>query len=394
MRPGFGAVPASFPPVLTAGKHPRDKADEGEWMQDAQTCWGRTDKDPGKLLRPFCAVKSHSLATAQRLVKRRAKAAQRIGATLALLLLAALSGPTTAQTTSQTAAQTAATGAAQSAERTLPPPARVVSMNLCTDQLAMMLAAPGQLVSVSVVARDPLSSVMYRTAERFPVNHGLAEEIFAQRPDLVLAGTYSSVASVALLRRLGVEVLTLAPATRLDDIPDSIATIARAMGREAEGQQMIAAFRAELAKIRRDPAEGARAALYYANSYSLGDGTLAGQILATAGLRNVAAEAGLQMGGTLPLEVLVMAEPDMVIRGARYGSPSRSEEVLDHPALADLARRGRVAQMQDRDWICGTPHVLQAVAALQDLRPGGAAPEPSAPKPSGHQSEHKTETLP
>jgi iron complex transport system substrate-binding protein len=25
-------------------------------------------------------------------------------------------------------------------------PARVVSMNLCTDQLAMLLAAPGQLV--------------------------------------------------------------------------------------------------------------------------------------------------------------------------------------------------------------------------------------------------------
>ncbi|MGA0716208.1 MAG: ABC transporter substrate-binding protein, partial [Gemmobacter sp.] len=29
------------------------------------------------------------------------------------------------------------------------PPGRVVSINLCTDQLAMMLAAPGQLVSVS-----------------------------------------------------------------------------------------------------------------------------------------------------------------------------------------------------------------------------------------------------
>ena len=31
-------------------------------------------------------------------------------------------------------------------------PARVVSMNLCTDQVAMMLAAPGQLVSISHVS--------------------------------------------------------------------------------------------------------------------------------------------------------------------------------------------------------------------------------------------------
>ena len=39
-------------------------------------------------------------------------------------------------------------------------PARVVSMNLCTDQLAMLLAAPGQLLSVSKLARDPMSSAM------------------------------------------------------------------------------------------------------------------------------------------------------------------------------------------------------------------------------------------
>ena len=39
-------------------------------------------------------------------------------------------------------------------------PLRVVSINLCTDQLAMLLAAPGQLVSVTHLARDPEASVM------------------------------------------------------------------------------------------------------------------------------------------------------------------------------------------------------------------------------------------
>jgi iron complex transport system substrate-binding protein len=34
-------------------------------------------------------------------------------------------------------------------------PGRVVSMNLCTDQLALMLAREGQLISVSDIARDP-----------------------------------------------------------------------------------------------------------------------------------------------------------------------------------------------------------------------------------------------
>ena len=43
-------------------------------------------------------------------------------------------------------------------------PARVVSMNLCTDQLAMMLAAPGQLVSVSHLATEVV--VVQRTANQ------------------------------------------------------------------------------------------------------------------------------------------------------------------------------------------------------------------------------------
>ena len=49
-------------------------------------------------------------------------------------------------------------------------PGRVVSINLCTDQLAMMLAAPGQLVSVTYLAQDPRASVMTAEARAYPVN--------------------------------------------------------------------------------------------------------------------------------------------------------------------------------------------------------------------------------
>ena len=40
------------------------------------------------------------------------------------------------------------------------PPDRVVSVNLCTDQLAMLLARPGQLISVSHLAADETISLM------------------------------------------------------------------------------------------------------------------------------------------------------------------------------------------------------------------------------------------
>ena len=46
-------------------------------------------------------------------------------------------------------------------------PLRVVSMNLCTDQLAMMLADEGQLISVSDIAIDPNMSPMAEAARAY-----------------------------------------------------------------------------------------------------------------------------------------------------------------------------------------------------------------------------------
>lgn len=57
---------------------------------------------------------------------------------------------------------------------------RVVSINVCTDQLAMLLAREGQLQSVSYLSRDPQLSVMADKAERLPINHAQAEEVFLQ----------------------------------------------------------------------------------------------------------------------------------------------------------------------------------------------------------------------
>ena len=54
-------------------------------------------------------------------------------------------------------------------------PTRVVSMNLCTDQLAMLLADEGQLLSVSHIAFDPLASPMVEEAAGYEKNHGQAE---------------------------------------------------------------------------------------------------------------------------------------------------------------------------------------------------------------------------
>ncbi|QPM91206.1 Vitamin B12-binding protein [Pseudooceanicola algae] len=244
-------------------------------------------------------------------------------------------------------------------------PARVVSINLCTDQLAMLLAAPGQLVSVSDLSREPRSSAMAQQALDYPINHAGAEEIWLLQPDLVLAGSYTSRATVSMLRRLGREVVEVRPAYSLDDIRDRITQVGAALGRDAAAADLIADFDARLDALRVQTTRNPTAAIYYANGYTTGDRTLAGQILMAAGFENIAGDMG---GGHLPLERLVMARPEALITGSPYPGASRSEEILRHPAVAALRDQSALRVVADRDWLCGTPHVLKAVAALAEFR--------------------------
>lgn len=249
-------------------------------------------------------------------------------------------------------------------------PKRVVSMNLCADQLAMMVAAPGQLVSVSWLAQDPASSAMAEEARAYPANHGRAEEVFMMRPDLVLAGSFTSRATVSILRRLGVQVEEFALASKLDEIPDRIAQMGASLGREAEAARLIAAFRSDLAEARREVEPRPRAALHYANSYTSGAGTLAGDIVAAAGLANIGAELGFEGMAQLSLELLVMAEPDLLIEERRYDAPALAEQRLDHPALAPVRANAGSVSVADPTWVCGTPATVGAVRHLAAVAAG------------------------
>jgi len=246
-------------------------------------------------------------------------------------------------------------------------PERVVSMNLCTDQLALLIAGEGQLISVSHLAREQRSSVLAEQAARVPVNHGRAEEVFLMRPDLVIAGTFTTRATVEMLRRLGMRVEEFAPANSFDDIRANIRRMGALLGREARAETLVANFNDGLADV--EAAAGGSdplAALYYTNSYTSGVGTLADEIVTASGLQNLSERYELQGTVKLPLELLVMGAPDLVIgREAFSQAPALARENYQHPALRAF---GAIAEMQSKYWICGAPFTLQAATNLLALR--------------------------
>ena len=246
-------------------------------------------------------------------------------------------------------------------------PRRVVSLNLCTDQLAMLIAKPGQLHSVSHVALDPRASAMSAVARGYRINHGLAEEIYLMRPDLVLTGSYTRRTTARMLERLGVRVEVFEPARSLDDVRENIRRTGAILGQQERARELLDEFDHRLAAVQAAGSVRKRAAIYNANGYTAGRDTLAGRILAASGLVNIAEEAGYAHGGVMPLEFLALADPDLVITSHPYPGASRSEDILAHPVVRLLRAGSDHAVMSDHDWVCGTPYVLRAISALSRL---------------------------
>ncbi len=247
-------------------------------------------------------------------------------------------------------------------------PRRVVSLNICTDELAVTLAAPGQVASVSFIARDPHSSAVYEQALALPVNHGSAEEVFALQPDLVLASEWTNPAALRMLERLGVPPERFAIPDTIEGVRAGARRMGALLGREAEAAQAVRQLDRALADARSD-GPGPRVLFYAPNGYTVGAGTLTDELLRATGFRNLAAELGYRGYVRMPLERLVVERPDLVLSGQDYGAPALAGELLRHPAFTGSVP---VATLEAALGSCAPGPLAEAVRALTRLRAASA----------------------
>jgi iron complex transport system substrate-binding protein len=239
-------------------------------------------------------------------------------------------------------------------------PHRIVSLNLCADALVLRLADRADVQSVSWLARDPENSVVAAEAASVPVNHGLAEEVAALQPDLVVVGAFTPRSTVALLRRLGMPILELGVPQDLDGIRAQIRQMAAALGQPERGERMMDG---RLAAIR-SPVSPPLAVVLRPNGFTAGRGSLVDEILRRAGVRNLAAEQGLENYGEIPLERVALSGVRLLILNQPENrAPSLGEAMLDHPILSALPDL-RLVRVPARLWTCGGPEVADAAALI------------------------------
>jgi iron complex transport system substrate-binding protein len=257
-------------------------------------------------------------------------------------------------------------------------PTRIVSLNMCVDELLLRLAQPRNIASVTWLSRDPSNSNVAELAAGIPVNHGLAEEILPLRPDLVIAGVYTARTAVAMLRRTGVPLAEIDVAKNLDDVRRQIRDIAGLIGERDKGESVVGAMDRSLAALP-SPSWSARprAIVLNPNGATVGKDTLVDEIMTRAGLTNVAAELAIDNYGQIPLETLVASAVDvLIVSASRDGPPALATEILRHPVLSALSNRARVVVLPGRLWNCGGPAAVEAIERLMRVagEVRGAAP--------------------
>ncbi|MBD8908245.1 ABC transporter substrate-binding protein [Methylorubrum zatmanii] len=245
-------------------------------------------------------------------------------------------------------------------------PERVVSMNLCSDELVLRLADRTQVAAVTYFARDPRGSTVAAEAAGLPVTRGLSEEIVALRPGLVIAGAFTTRVTVDLLKRTGFPLLELGVPADLDGVRAQIRQVAAALGQGERGEAMVAALDARLGRIQ--PSEKPlRALVMRPNAFTVAPGSLGDALIRAAGLVNISAEIGRDRFGQVPLEAAAFAGADLIVLDEdEPGRPSLADSLLQHPVLAAFRRQGRIVSIPNRLWTCPGPQVAEVVARLAE----------------------------
>ncbi len=228
--------------------------------------------------------------------------------------------------------------------------ARTVSLNLCTDQLLVLLA-PEQITALEPLARDPALSFVAAQAAGLPQVRADAEAVLALHPDLVLAGRYGAQGTVALLRAHGTIVVQFDEAEDFAAVGLQVARMADLLGVPERGARLVAAMWRRLAKLRR---QTGTALLWEAGGWSAGPGSFGDAILRAAGYTD------LGSGGRVGVERLLAIRPDLLVTETAARFPSMATDLAWHPALAGMLRRVVAPPLL----VCAGPWSVGAVETL------------------------------
>jgi iron complex transport system substrate-binding protein len=132
-------------------------------------------------------------------------------------------------------------------------PRRIVSFNVCADQLVLALADPQQIAALSPYATDPTVSVAADKAKAFRRVPLQAESVIPLDPDLVLVAPSFRVVTQPILKALGFNVAEVDLINDLAAGRAQILKVAALLGHPERGEALAAELDAARARLAAAP---------------------------------------------------------------------------------------------------------------------------------------------
>ncbi|WP_291864396.1 ABC transporter substrate-binding protein [Bradyrhizobium sp.] len=254
-------------------------------------------------------------------------------------------------------------GSASSASVSAAPLPRIVSMNVCTDQVLLTLADPEQILGLSRFSRDAWVAGDVR---RYPTLSGGAEDVLVLKPDVVVASLYDKRSTRELLKANGLRLAELAVPRTLDEVKGQIRELGDIAGHPDRAAREIAKLDAALARARQAvAAKRYRVLPLSRRGWVAGSDSFVGSLLAETGLFSAAGDLGLAFGGFASLESIVNAKPDLLLV-SQAGDLARDDgqAFLLHPALERFYPTAKRIVIPERLTECGGVMLAEALDVL------------------------------
>jgi iron complex transport system substrate-binding protein len=240
---------------------------------------------------------------------------------------------------------------------------RIVSMNVCTDQVLLTLADPEQILGLSRFVRDAWVTV---DVSRYRRLSGGAEDVLVLKPDVVVASVFDKRATRELLKANGLRLAELAVPRTLAEVKDQLRELGDIAGHPDRAARQIARLDAALARARRAVAEKHYRVLPLSRrGWVAGSDSFVGSLLAETGLFNIAGDLGFAFGGFASLEAIVSARPDLLLV-SQAGDFARDDgqAFLLHPALERFYPAEKRIVIPERLTECGGVMLAEALDVL------------------------------
>gem|GEM_PF-2226618 len=255
-------------------------------------------------------------------------------------------------------------------------PKRIVSFDLCVDQLLLEIVPKENIAALTFLTSDSEYSTQSQKAKELPITNGSVEDVFKYKADLVLVGQFESQTKIQLLKSLGFNVQIIPSALSDHSLRETIKKIGHLTGYEENADVLIKRFDLALEHLttlrKASNIEPKPRAIFLASRrHTQGENSVVNSLLDMAGFTNIATETGLKEGGFIGLETLIQSSPDlMLISKGKIEAPSLATNVLSHPAMIYLGESTKKMEIEQKHLLCLTPKIVDAAMSLVKARGG------------------------